>query len=393
MFCNNDWGLGEGAVCRRRLETAGERAGKPTSWASGRWLLAAALLNGPCLAAAEEGRDPAAPPIQGALSLTSELAANLDGGIARGNAVDHLLEASVWADGAALGLPAGSGLYASFIQTRDDQPTANLVGDAQGFSNIAASPRSFLYTLYYDQRLADEHWTVRFGLVPADHYFDTADSAALLINSSFGVQPTWSGNTVGPIYPTAGLGAMATWSDGPWLNRAGVFQADPGDRNSVLKRGALVIEEVNYEATGTFAGLYKVGLWNYGAHGPASAGLPPATWGGYAIVEHPLSDGDDASTLFFRVGWSPQDASAVPLGFQAGAFIPAPFAGRPDDQLSVGIANAHLRGQGVETAYEVTYLWTLSEHFSLQPDLQYIDNPGATYPSATVATLRLHVDF
>ncbi len=57
------------------------------------------------------------------------------------------------------------------------------------------------------------------------------------------------------------------------------------------------------------------------------------------------------------------------------------------------IASARLRNRGVETAYEITYLMALSRHVSLQPDVQYVANPGGEYPAATVATLRLHVGF
>ncbi len=354
-------------------------------------LLAAALAaqGSAALAASDGGRD--APTFGAALSLDSERVTNLGGGIAPGSATDHLLKARLWIDGALFGLPAGSRLAAGFIHTWDGRPGATLVGDAQGFSNIAATPRSSLYTLYYRQRLADSGWTVRLGLVPADRYFDTADSAGLLINSSFGVQPTWSANTVAPIYPTAGIGAMATWSDGRWRNRAGVFQADPRARGSAFERGFLLLDEVNFGASA--ATTYKVGAWSYHPHDPPSAPLPKTTWGGYAIAEHALNAAANAPTAFVRVGWSPPKASVIPLGFQIGVLVPAPFTTRPDDQLSLGIASAHLRDQGVETAYEATYLIALSRHVSLQPDVQYVANPGGTYPDATVATLRLHAEF
>lgn len=328
--------------------------------------------------------------VHGRLSLSSEYVANPDGGIARGDASDHLLEAGIALDGGALGLPAGSRLRASFIHTWDGRPSANLVGDAQGFSNIAATPRSALYTLWYHQPFAGTHWSADLGLVPADHFFDVADSAGLLINSSFGVQPTWSANTAAPIYPTAGIGVVATWNEGRWRNRTGLFQADPRDRGSALGRGYLLLDEVNFGASAMTA--CKVGVWSYRPHDPASASLPETTWGGYAVVEQVLEAEADAPTVFARVGWSPPSASGVPFGFQVGVLVPAPFRGRPADRLSMGIASAHLRAKGDETAYEISYLMTLTEHLSLQPDLQYIVNPGGTLPVATVALLRLHID-
>ena len=46
-----------------------------------------------------------------------------------------------------------------------------------------------------------------------------------------------------------------------------------------------------------------------------------------------------------------------------------------------------------ETAYELTYVAKLTEHLSLQPDLQYIQHPNGYFPDATVGILRLHVEF
>jgi len=199
-------------------------------------------------------------------------------------------------------------------------------------------------------------------------------------------------NTVAPIYPTAGLGAMTTWNSGRWTHRTGIFQADPRDRSTTFDRGFLLLDEVNFRVSATTT--YKVGAWRYHPRDPPSAPLPETTWGGYAIVEHALNGtGADAPVAFLRVGWSPPKASAVPLGFQVGMLIPAPFTARPDDQLSLGIARASLRGLGLETAYEVTYVLTLSAHVSLQPDLQFVDNPSGAYPQAIVGTLRLHIGF
>ena len=114
----------------------------------------------------------------------------------------------------------------------------------------------------------------------------------------------------------------------------------------------------------------------------------------YFSVEHPVSrSARNSPIVFFRVGWSPNRASAVPVGIQTGILVDAPLPDRPNDQFSAGIARVRLRGLGEETAYEVTYVVTFSSHFDLQPDIQYIEDPGGRYPSATVFTLRAHVGF
>jgi porin len=110
-------------------------------------------------------------------------------------------------------------------------------------------------------------------------------------------------------------------------------------------------------------------------------------------VDHPLKSGDKAPSAFLRLGISPTNASAVDYGLQTGILVPGPFRARLQDQLSFGIAVAHLQGLGTETVGEATYQFTIAPHVFLQPDLQYVNNPDGSYPSAVVAILRLDIEF
>ncbi|TAM64221.1 MAG: hypothetical protein EPN49_00670 [Rhodanobacter sp.] len=392
-----------GWTCESRQETRCEGRPKRPRWStrdaqdrgrSARRLfglvlsLATALSGAPACAANSYDSAAGSAPLRWSFSLDSEVVDNLGGGIAPGSMGDHLARLNSRLDGAALGLPDGSRFHATFARTQSGLPSATRVGDSQSVSNIEAEARSRVYEFWYGQYVG-KPWDVRAGLIAADAHFDTVDSASLLLNSSFGVQPTWSGNTVAPIFPTAGVGIMATWRVGAWTNRAGIFQADPADRASALRRGALLMDEVAYQGEG----VYKLGVWSYRPHGPEETVLSPPTWGTYFSADYPLGRGDGAPSAFLRAGWSPKVASAVGHDLQAGILVPGPLRWRPRDQFSLGIARADLRGLGVETAYEITYLVALSPHVSLQPDLQYVNKPGGNLPSAVVANLRLHLEF
>lgn len=339
------------------------------------------------------------PAVHGAVSLDSEVATILHGGISEGSVTDSLLQVSFCLDDAAAGLPENSRLRGAVTRTRSGHPSTTLVGDAQGFTNIAAPSRGRLYTLWYHQRLARRSWSIDLGLVPADHFFDVADSAGLLLNSSFGVQPTWSANTTAPIYPTAGIGAIASWTAEAWTNRTGVFQANPDNRSRAFGSGALLIDELDHQARTPAGGTYKLGLWSYHPHnvdpyqGPRPVVLP-STWGAYVSAEQPFTGpGHPGATAFLRMGFSPTQASAVPFDLEAGVLVPGPVTTRPNDQLSLGIALADLRGSGVEVAYEATYSCALTPHVALQPDLQMIDHPTGRPGSVIVTALRLHIGF
>lgn len=348
---------------------------------------AALVLSAPAAAAAQ-AQAPAGSPINWTFSLDSEVVDNLGGGIAPGSVGDTLARLGFVLDGGALGLPQGSRIKATLQRTQSGQPSATRVGDAQSVTNIEAASRSRFYELWYGQPVG-AHWELRAGLIAADAHFDVLDSAGLLLNGSFGAEPIWSGDTVAPIFPMSGIGAMATLHVGAWTSRTGVFQADPQDRSSALHRGSTWMEEGAWHGSGT----YKLGAWSYRPDGPAEAQLPQANWGAYLSMDQPLEGGDNPPSAFARAGWSPRRVGAVGYDFEAGVLVPGPLPGRSQDQFSLGVARARFRGLGTETTYEATYQIVLAPHLALQPDLQYVVHPDGTLPSALVATLRLHVGF
>ena len=319
-------------------------------------------------------------------SLTSEIADNLSGGHKQGGTAQHMARLELFIDSEKLGLPVGSRFKFTLQGVRDGKLSEDYIGDNQGASNIEAPSRDQLYELWYAQTLG-KAWDVRLGLIPADNYFNVVDSGSLLLNSSFGVQPIWSGNTVAAIYPTAGMGAMATWHQGAWTDRFGVFQDDPNDRASAFKRGEAWMQELVYQGTG----IYKFGLTASHPHNVTAQDLPPSSWSSYFSIDEPLADAENPSHFFLRAGISPDHKSAVRNDVETGLLIPELFKARPNDTFSIGITRVSLRGVGSETAYEATYQYVLSPHVALQPDIQYINRPNNRYPAATVAILRLNV--
>ncbi len=310
------------------------------------------------------------------------------GGVAPSGSTDNLFRASIAAGGPALGLSTAWHFDATFACTQNGRSISDEVGDIQGVINLDADSRCRPYRLSVARDLGGGV-SAQAGLIPADQSFDVADSCGVLLNSSFGVEPTWSRNTAAPIYPTAGIGAMVTWRRGPWLDRAGLFQANPNRLGSAFEDGALFLDELVYDGAGS--GAYKIGVWDYRPHRGTTDTLPSSNWGLYIIAEQLLATGD--ATAFFRIGLSPDAASDVPLDFQTGVAVPAPLPSRPGDQLSLGVALAELHGGRTETAFEATYVLAISEQASLQPDLQYVLNPGGTHAAATVLALRLHLQF
>ncbi len=319
--------------------------------------------------------------------LEAEQMFNLKGGIRRGSDFDDKLVIGLSSTTSDLGLWKGGEFHVAGQQLSSGQPSQNLVGDTQGLSNIAGPSSLSIAEFWYGQDLRRYRARIQGGLMDLNATFVTTDAAGLLLNSSFGIMPSISGDTRASIFPKFGWGVSADKDGKAWLGRLGFFQGDPSRRDSVWHRGFTTIAEIGRRWPD--AAVAKVGLWTY--DGPAGAGTPSSSWGAYFIGERPLfEEAPGRVHLFLQAGVAPPSAGPISSYTGMGFDWIAPLGGRPDDHLVLGIARAGLRRTpyGAETACELTYLCRLG-HVSIQPDVQYIIHPGGALPDALVFTLRL----
>lgn len=319
------------------------------------------------------------------LSLQTESVSDLSGGMRRGTRYDSLLHVTADVHTGAFNWFQGGLLHFDLAGIRSGEPSTNLVGDTQAVSNIAAPSAVRLYELWYAQPFASDLVQGRVGIIDFSKYFDVTEAGSDLINSTYGTTPTLSGNLTAPIYPNPGVAAMGEIHRGHWQGQFGLFQGDPENRSSAFHDGYLAVAESAWvQHPGDPAqGAYKFGLWAYEPHDRTSA--PDS--GAYFVFEQPLAAGP--AQIFFTLGASPAQTSRVSYSVASGLRFPAPFNGRPDDTFSLGVARADLRGAVPETSYEASYVFAFDRHFTVQPDLQYVTNPGGTLPSAWVFILRL----
>ena len=123
-------------------------------------------------------------------------------------------------------------------------------------------------------------------------------------------------------------------------------------------------------------------------------------------VWHEPGDPDQGLRLFGRIGAAPADRSTVSFYFDTGINYQGLLPSRDKDMFGIGlsytkISNDLLDDNGVpveshhETILEVTYRAALTTWLSVQPDFQYVFNPGATgtQQNAVVAGLRFTLNF
>jgi porin len=199
--------------------------------------------------------------------------------------------------------------------------------------------------------------------------------------------------------------------------------------NFNLRTGALFIAEVQYainqpaegdmdygnQSTG-LPGTYKLGVWYDTAPFPSqvldNSGLSLASpdsngnplmlrnnWSIYAVADQmvwrPADDSPQAVGVFARVMGGPGDRNLINFSANGGITLKAPLPGRDDDTFGAGFGFARVSnsarafdrdvnafGQGPipvrssETFIEITYQAQVTPWLQVQPDFQYVFNPG-----------------
>jgi porin len=143
--------------------------------------------------------------------LSGEVFGNLSGGIETGAAYEDLISLEVDTDLQKLMGWKGGTAHVSLYQIDDGgRNAADLGGSISDPSNIDARPTFRLFTLWVQQQLGDTG-SLRVGQLAADDEFLISDTAAALINGTFG----WA-NIVAANLPGGGPGyPLATPGDPP----------------------------------------------------------------------------------------------------------------------------------------------------------------------------------
>jgi porin len=235
---------------------------------------------------------------------------------------------------------------------------------------------------------------------------------------------------------------VGVFSGSPAKNPSGDPQADDRSGTSFpLNRGALIIAEAQYAypALGAMvtpgqseplARIYRIGAWydtegfadqRHTAQGgliadPAGSGVPLRHRGDYSVyavadqmVWRSNADPNRTVSVFARAMGTPlADRNLIDFSLNAGVVIRDPFTYRTDDSFGLGLGYAHVSRQlaaydrdlarltgafsppqSSETFVEVTYQYQVAPWLQLQPDVQYVFNPGGGVADTDDPTRRV----
>jgi porin len=375
------------------------------------------------------------------ITETSEVLANLTGGVRQGPIYEGLTDLS-----ASLDLRPQyhlrDNVFVHAYQIHGRGLTATHLDNLNTASGIEAAATTRLVELWYEHHF--DKWRLRVGQQTITTEFLYPESERIFVNAAFG-WPTLASADLpsgGPSFPlgTPAIRLRVDPEEG-WTVFLALFNGDPtgagvggsqlADASGTAFRtsdGTFVIGELRYNPESSPKnGTYRFGAWwnseqfrdlhvdqnGVSLASPASNGKPfrhDGDFSFYGAIDQPFlyNDNDKTSfSVFARAMGAPGDRNLIDFYVDGGFMYKGPF-GRADDQTGIAFGYARIgnaarafdadvqRLTGVfhpirsaEAVLELTYRFQLTGWWQLQPDFQYIFNPGGGVPNPITPTKRI----
>ena len=360
-------------------------------------------------------------------TYTSQVWGNVAGGIKQGATYSGLLQFGLEIDFEKLAGWKGASFNTTWVWMSGGSPTTDLTGALVPASGIEAPFGFRALDLWLQQKFWDEVVTLRAGMFNADRDFTLSDGCQLFLNTAFGWPILYNGNLGGPpAYPFAAPGLYAAVEPGGgWKFQGAVMQGvvwPPAENPTNFhwrfnrENGLLFLGETHYAWSGApLPGKAKLGvMFNSGY--PDYVDGNGGAWGGsffYGIIDQMLwrepgtaADTQQGLAWFNRTGFtSTPDRDPLGMLLNTGFTWTGLMPGRDDDAAGIGLVWSRLTpgqasqlegdNRGNEFTVEATYEAQLTPWFELQPDLQFVVQPGGStaLPAALVLGLSATIDF
>lgn len=364
-------------------------------------------------------------PYQFDFTYKGEIWSVADGGIKQDAVYIDNLDLQLSIDGKKAFDIESAKFFVYSIYNNDNTLSDQFVGDIQTVSNIDTIGAVRLLEAWYDQSFLDDNLSIRFGLYNLNAEFDVIDTATLFLNSSHGIGPEFSkSNTFGlSIFPVTSLAIRARYNVNDQLSfKAAILDGVPGDPNrpraaAVIRlsndEGILGVFETNYKLD---EGMLRAGYWRNSSgfddifkvdiNGNPLRNLTNS--GFYLSAEHTIwkfGNGTGVSA-FARFGQGEDNISRVGEYIGFGTVYEGNSIAEIPYKLGLAVAisengtpfiqsqeNQGLIFEKRETTIEATARFQVTDWLALQPDVQYVINPGilSNLKNALVFGLRFEL--
>lgn len=348
-------------------------------------------------------------------TLTSEVIGTVKGGIKHGATELNNLDLVANFDTEKGGLWHGGKIKAYLLTDWGGSP-AGYNGALQATSNIDSPDTVKLYEAFYEHAFFDARVTTLLGLHNYNSEFDVSEYAGAFINASFGIGQEQA--QVGPsIFPTTALALRVkirpTESSYALF---GVYDGVPGDPNNkkgthvILRKadGIYYVGELGLHSNGadSAAHLYKLGFgaWYKTTDSTDySEQTHSSNNGFYLTADRSIyREADQLQGLgaFAQFGYANEDKNQTDYYFGGGLHYTGLIPGRNEDITGIAFARAQNSSRfrrlnddasRAETIFELTYRAPILSWLTVQPDIQYVVNPGAAQNLDDALVLLLRV--
>ena len=398
------------------------------------------LASATSMAAEKTAEEQTAPTPDDGMSFSllyrADVFSNVSGGLKQGTTalgnldakLDFDLDALMGWDGVSAGLHG--------IASHGGKPNANHVGSSQGVDNIEVDTNTAkVLQAWIQKQFLDEKLSVLFGLYDLNSEFYVSHSTGIFLHPSPGIgsELAQTGLNGPSIFPTTSVGLRVNYQPTPEVYvQAVVLDGVPGDPDNPRGThiqfndgdGALRVLEVGYipgkskEGESVLTDKYAVGAWSYTSRfedlvevdGAGDPLMHKGNSGFYVLAEKMLYSGkrnpDSHADGFLRYGRANADFNQFSSYFQTGIVFSGMVSGRDEDQFALSFSMARTgdkyrlaafsAGQEAtrhESVWEATYRAQATPWLIVQPNIQYVINPGtdAQIKNATVLGVRFEM--
>lgn len=346
--------------------------------------------------------------------MISDYVINTSGGIKTGNQLLGHASLGVNYQSGTQGFWKNGEWNMTIQKTSGASPSGTLIGDIQVASNIEGTSSKVLYECWVKQNVGQ--FALTAGLHDMNSEFFASNYGGALINSSFGIGLSFSLNMPVSIYPVTTLGGILSWDNGNFSISEGFYNMSYEFSeeetfhwsNNNFSKGFLSVTESRFRWKNgdRMIGEYKLGGFykkcNHDKDEYIDMGCNSSeNYGAYLIVDQSMYTTDNKEIGFFlQAGINPYKINACSSYYGGGIIAKGFFTKSDEDVLGFGIAHAaiskldnnydYVAPEEYETAIEISFEMPIYKRFSVQPDVQYIINPGASglLSNALVAILR-----
>ena len=345
---------------------------------------------------------------------TSESNFNAKGGLSQGYSVLGNLDITLDMDMEKMLGWSGGEIFIYGLGGHGMAPT-EMVGDIQVTSNIEAGMNYFkLYQIWLKQGFLNNRLVFLAGLHDFNSECYTTRTSGLFFNSSFGIGADLSqtGSNGPSIFPsTAPAVRMKIEPVEHFYLNFGGYNAIAGNPDKpeataadfTFEKGFLLTGEIGYEDEGDIK--LAAGVWDYTKPEKDFSDADAPGFGIYVLFDKTLGE---VFSFFIRGGMANPQVYQIAYNISEGIHLSGKIWGRDDDELGLGVTTVinsakyldQLNSQGVtmdvhETAFELTYKIQATPWVSIQPDFQYVLNPGTNpdVADAYVIAMRARMSF